>query len=157
ELLSEQLDGESSTRFSNNIPAVRYYRGVNTLRTTGESPGSDEAETLSFAYQIDMDAIELRAPSKDGGMFRPYFECWKGFISSLLVQGRNMDNVHMIRLDLKRYYDNIKRSTVKNVLISAITPAYESLEYTENFLPFFQPTKDTDQRHNATVDFLLDH
>ncbi|WP_205883566.1 hypothetical protein, partial [Pseudomonas viridiflava] len=63
----------------------------------------------------------------------------------------------MIRLDLKRYYDNIKRSTVKNVLISAITPAYESLEYTENFLPLFQPTKDTDQRHNATVDFLLDH
>lgn len=157
ELLSEQLDGESSTRFSNHIPAVRYYRGEDTLRTTGESPGTEESETLSFAYQIDMDAIELRAPPKDGGMFRPYFECWQGFIASLLSQGRNMDNVHMVRLDLKRYYDNIKRSTVKNLLTSVITPAFESLEYQENFLPLFQPTKASDQRNNATIDFLLDH
>lgn len=71
ELLSEQLDGESSVRFSNYIPAVRYYRGENTLRTTGESPGAEETETLSFAYQIDMDAVELRAPRKTAGCFDP--------------------------------------------------------------------------------------
>lgn len=156
ELLSENLDIEGSTKFSNHIPAVRYYRGNDTLRTTGETPGTEETETLSFAYQVDMDAVEMRTPHTDGGMFRPYFECWRGFISSLLSQGQKMDHVHMVRLDLKRYYDNIKRSTVKNTLVKSIIPAYEGLEQQEQFIPLFQPSEALEQRHNATVDYLLD-
>ncbi|AKS08666.1 hypothetical protein AA957_21900 [Pseudomonas trivialis] len=156
ELLSEHLDGEGPQKFSNCIPAVRYYRGNNTLRTTGETAGVEESETLSFAYQVDMDAIEFRTPPTDGGMFRPYFECWQGFISSLLSQGQKMDHIHMVRLDLKRYYDNIKRSTVKDSLLKSITPAYMSLDQAEQFVPLFQPTEALNQRDNAIVDYLLD-
>lgn len=156
ELLTERLDNNSETTYSSCIPAVRHYRSLNTTKTTGESPGVSVNETLSFAYQIDMDAIEGRAPPTVGGMFRPYFECWKEFISSLLNQGNKMDQVHMVRLDLKRYYDNIKRSIIKATLSKSINAAYSKLDNPEIFAPLFRPDKLLDERQNAVVDYLLD-
>ncbi|WP_155627598.1 CHC2 zinc finger domain-containing protein [Burkholderia cepacia] len=157
ELLTERLDDGSDSKFSNHIPAVRYYRSIDHVRTTGEPGGTEHSETLSFAYQVDMDALEGRSPPGEGGMFRPYFECWRGFISSLLRQGRAMNHVHMVRLDLKRYYDRITRIVVKDILGSSIESAYKSLgDSREAFVPLFRPTGLQAERQHAAIDFLLD-
>ncbi|NHV26803.1 CHC2 zinc finger domain-containing protein [Burkholderia sp. D-99] len=157
ELLTERLDYGTATKFSNYIPAVRYYRSLNHTRTTGETEGVEQSETISFAYQVDMDAVEGRKPPGEGGMFRPYFECWKEFISSLLRQGGEMSHVHMVRLDLKRYYDNIKRLVAKDVLTRCIESGYESLgDGCDSFAPLFQPGALQGERQRAIIDFLLD-
>jgi len=157
ELLTERLDDGSESKFSNHIPAVRYYRSIDHVRTTGESEGTEHSETLSFAYQVDMDALEGRSPPSEGGMFRPYFECWRGFISSLLKQGRAMNHVHMVRLDLKRYYDRITRIVAKDILGSSIESAYKSLEDSrEAFVPLLRPKALQAERQHAAIDFLLD-
>lgn len=156
ELLSEQLDESSELGFSRFIPAVRFYRDSDRKKTTGEPNGSSFDETLSFAYQIDMDVLEGRHPPSSGGIFRPFFDCWKEFIASLLSQGEGMSQVHMIRLDLKRYYDNIKRSVMKGMLQDCINSAFEKLDNSENFAPLFQPAGFTDERNRAVVDFLVD-
>jgi len=157
ELLTERLDHGTETKFSNHIPAVRYYRSFDHVRTTGETEGTEHSETLSFAYQIDMDAIEGRNPPSEGGMFRPYFECWRGFISSLLRQGREMSHVHMVRLDLRRYYDSIKRIVAKDILSRSIESAYRGLgDGQDAFLPLFRPGALEGERERAAIDFLLD-
>ena len=156
ELLTERLDDGTEKRFSNFIPAVRYYRSLKRWRTTGETEGTENNKTLSFAYQIDMDVLEGRHPPGDSGMFRPYFDCWKDFISSLLTQGREMDQVHMVRLDFKRYYDRIKRTIVKDLLQSSVAAGYQSLEEKSKFVPLFQPKNLESERQNAAVDFLLE-
>lgn len=158
ELLSESLDNGSPNKFSNNIPAVRYYRSLNMSRTTGEGGCSEHEATLSFAYQVDMEVLEGEHPSKDG-IFRPYFDCWKEFISSLLEQGKKMNHVHMVRLDLKRYYDRIKKSVVRDVLRNSVIPAYEELgsdDQEHNFIPIFRPRALDNEPHKAVIDFLLD-
>lgn len=159
EILTEGLDNNTIKQFSNHIPAVRFYRSLGISRTTGEG-GVGEIETpLSFAYQIDMDLLEDRSPSKDSGFFRPYFECWKEFIGSLMQQGEHMENVHMVRLDFKRYYDNIRRDIVKNVLRQSLIPAYGMLDEDSKsaFAPLFQPMNMDDERYNGAIDLLLEH
>jgi len=156
ELLSEQLDDGTDLQFSEFIPAVRYYRSLDKQKTTGEPNGSSFEETLSFAYQIDMDVLEGRHPPSSGGIFRPYFDCWKEFIASLLSQGKGMNQVHMVRLDLKRYYDNIKRSVMKSMLQECISSAFANLDSSEHFAPLFQPKGFIGERNRAVVDFLVD-
>ncbi|WGY72979.1 hypothetical protein KEC55_33510 [Burkholderia cepacia] len=157
EILTERLDDGSDSKFSNHIPAVRYYRSIDHVRTTGESGRTEHSETLSFAYQVDMDALEGRSPPSEGGMFRPYFECWRGFISSLLKQGRAMNHVHMVRLDLKRYYDRITRIVAKDILSSSIESAYKSLGDSQGaFAPLLSPKALQTERQHAAIDFLLD-
>jgi len=156
ELLTERLDDGTERRFSNYIPAVRYYRSLKRHRTTGESEGTEVHQTLSFAYQIDMDVLEGRRPPGGNGMFRPYFECWKEFISSLLAQGREMDHVHMVRLDFKRYYDRIKRPIIKDLLQRSVAAGYQKLESQSAFVPLFQPKNLESERQNAAIDFLLE-
>lgn len=157
EILTDRLDDGTGKRFSNFVPAVRFYRSLNLTRTTGEGKCSEQNETLSFAYQIDMEVLEGRQPGGDSGIFRPYFECWKGFIASLLRVGEKMDQVHMVRLDLKRYYDRLRRSIVRDILRQAIEPAYDLLgERQKTFAPLFAPPHFLHQRAGATIDFLLD-
>jgi len=55
------------------IPAVRRRRGQGRAKTTGRIR---PPETVSFAYQIDMDALEGRIPPRSSGMFVHYFDCW---------------------------------------------------------------------------------
>lgn len=156
ELLSEHLDSGSALGFSRFIPAVRFYRGLDSKKTTGEPNGSSYDETLSFAYQIDMDVLEGRHPPSSGGIFRPFFDCWKEFIASLISQGEGMSQVHMIRLDLKRYYDNIKRAVMKGMLQDCLNHAFETLDNPGDFAPLFQPEGFIDERNRAVVDFLVD-
>ena len=156
EILTDRLDDGSEHQFSNHIPAVRYYRSTNNQRTTGEHQAETYDETLSFAYQIDMDVLEGKSPPSESGIFRPYFECWRGFISSLLAQGARMEHVHMIRLDLKRYYDKIKRSVVRDLLRDCLKPAYHSLQDPDQFAPLFRPNGLLHERENAVIDFVVE-
>lgn len=126
ELLSERLDEFclDDELFSNCIPAVRYYGEGHPTVTTGlrtnaeDSPiGIDDEQVLSFAYQIDMEVIEGRKPASDQGMYRPYVDSWRDFMKSLKSQAEEIGVVHSVRLDVKRYYDNLQRFVVRDSLL----------------------------------------
>ncbi|WP_288988191.1 CHC2 zinc finger domain-containing protein [uncultured Pseudoalteromonas sp.] len=104
-------------RLSDCIPATRYYRDDNLSASTGNRVV--ENLVLSFAYQIDMELLE-GAPPKKEGMFRPYFNSWKDFTASISMAAKKMPLVHMVRLDLKRYYDELQRYVVRDALRNCI-------------------------------------
>jgi DNA primase catalytic core len=156
ELLSERWDGFEDQPFSYFIPAVRYNRRGNTTFTTGERGQSRLDETLSFAYQIDMDVLEGRNPAGESGMFRPYFECWRDFIHTLTRQSRSMPAVHMIRLDVKRYYDRLRKVVVRDALRGPIDLAFEKMNSDDRPAAWFGFPDSTNERPQAIVDWLLD-
>lgn len=126
ELLTERHDYQllGASNFSKEIPAVRYYRSLKRTTTTGFSQSPDEdVPILSFAYQIDMEVVEGTQIPSDQGMFRPYIECWRDFMESLDRQIHQFDIVHTLRLDVKRYYDNIRRYIVRDLLHSTLSSA----------------------------------
>lgn len=135
ELLTERWDASALgiTAFSQCIPAVRYYREERKTVTTGISNPSNETQpltlekTLSFAYQIDMEVIEGRQPATDQGMFRPFLECWRDFMQSLKNQAKEISYVHVIRLDVSRYYDRIRRHVVRDSIQPFIQQALETV------------------------------
>ncbi|MFT5294903.1 MAG: DNA primase catalytic core [Colwellia sp.] len=107
----DHIDG-----FSLTIPAIRYYSKTKTTITTGEGGKGFHDVILSFAYQIDMEIVEGRVVPQTSGMFRPYFDCWKEFTKSINTAASKMPQVNMVRLDLKRYYDRLKRHVLQNAL-----------------------------------------
>jgi hypothetical protein len=130
ETLTERFDVvKEADCFSISIPAVRFYRGRNQTLTTAENglPGANE-QTISFAYQIDMDVLEGRSKASNQGMFRPYIECWREFVESLRATANRFDEVYAVRLDLKRYYDRLYKSTVRDALRVPFSEAIERLK-----------------------------
>jgi DNA primase catalytic core len=156
ELLTERLDSVGNdVPFSRHIPAVRYYRSAKKTITTAENlAGGEQTETLSFAYQIDMDVLEGNRPATDQGMFRPFFECWREFNFSLQRQSRNMPAVHMVRLDLKRYYDNLARSTIRDSLKTPLRNAFKKID--EDSIQCAQLFETSSNRSDALVDWICD-
>ena len=159
ETLTERFDVlKEEACFSRSIPAVRFYRGRRATITTAESgaPGTNE-QTLSFAYQIDMDVLEGRSKAANQGMFRPYIECWRDFIGSLRTTANSFDEVYALRLDVKRYYDRLYRSTVKDALKEPFKVAFERLdvaERREEFAPSF--SEDRQNLSDAVVDWFCE-
>lgn len=101
------------------------------MRTTGPEPLRPEGdETVSFAYQIDMDVLEGRTPPRREGMFRPYYACWKHFISYIdrRVQACDLPQLFVARLDIRRFYDSLPRFAVDNVLVTSLREALNALE-----------------------------
>ncbi len=143
ETLTERFDvTEESDSFSRSIPAVRFYRSRKETITTAENgrPGAN-AQPLSFAYQIDMDVLEGRSKASNQGMFRPYIECWREFIASLRATATRFEDVYALRLDLKRYYDRLHRTTVRDALKAPFKEGVERLttaERLEEFAPSFR-------------------
>jgi DNA primase catalytic core len=156
ELLTERFDDNSESPFSYSIPAVRYDRRTKRTRTTGERGDSEITDTLSFAYQIDMDVLERRQPPGESGMFRPYFDCWRDFIHSITKQSKHMPQVHMVRLDVKRYYDRLRKSVVRDSLRQPIDNAYQKLNDKTAFARWFNPYDSDNERHQASLDWILD-
>lgn len=153
ELLTERYDKPIGESFSSAIPAVRFERNANRARTTGY--GFESSEVFSFAYQIDMDVVEGRQPSGESGIFRPYFDCWKDFITSVTRQGSKMTQVYMVRLDVKRYYDELRKSVVRNSLRLPLDKAFERLANATDFATWFAPYGQN-ERIQAVLDWLLD-
>ena len=142
ETLSERFDiTDESDSFSRSIPAVRFYRSrKETITTAEDGRPSANLQTLSFAYQIDMDVLEGRSTASNQGMFRPYIECWREFIASLSSTANHFEKVYALRLDLKRYYDCLHRTTVRDALKEPFKIGIERLraaERLEEFAPSF--------------------
>ena len=133
-MLDEILkDNPNCRRFMELIPAVRYEpgRGSQSLRTTGPEPLRPERdETVSFAYQVDMGVLEGRTPPRREGMFRPYYACWKDFISYIdrRVRACVLPQLFVARLDIRRFYDSLPRFAVDNVLVTSLRDALSTLE-----------------------------
>lgn len=135
EILTERWDhlAYSPSTFSRSIPAVRYYREERRTVTTGfdldgkGNWGELSNRTLSFAYQIDMDVLDGRQPASSQGMYRPFHECWLDFMKSISRQVSEMGYVYAVRLDVKRYYDRLRRYVVRDSLQARLTHAIESV------------------------------
>ncbi|WJG24158.1 CHC2 zinc finger domain-containing protein [Vibrio furnissii] len=151
ELLTERCDFKDN--FSLNIPATRYYRTSNTTITTGEGEKSEHSLTLSFAYQIDMEVLEGREVAGSSGMFRPYFECWKEFTRSINKAANQMSQVHMVRLDLKRYYDRLQRYVLQDALRDCIPDDLSKYEQ-DHLLELVQGNGQ--DKKSKVIDWLLD-
>ncbi|MDR8016529.1 CHC2 zinc finger domain-containing protein [Ectopseudomonas guguanensis] len=169
EILTERWDGAAlgSVAFSQNIPAVRYYREERKTVTTGLRKALDDNKpiilldrTLSFAYQIDMEVLEGRQPATDQGMFRPFHECWRDFTRSLNKQARDIGYVHTIRLDVSRYYDRLRRHVVRDSVQSSLRDAFETVANdAQEFAGFLQSRSENIQasdRSASIVDQLSD-
>ncbi|MFM0557587.1 CHC2 zinc finger domain-containing protein [Paraburkholderia sediminicola] len=170
ELLTERHDfaHEGPRAFSDCIPAVRWYGTEKEVRVTGYfsarefDPAIDEDErsphdeaTLSFAYQVDMDVVEGRRKPTDQGMFRPYIECWRDYMGSLDRQAKAIgEHVHVLRLDAKRYYDEIQRYVVRDRLLASIEQAL-IVSGAEDFADILQlPHPDAGVTAERLVDLL---
>lgn len=147
ELLTQRHDQLSATgkMFSECIPAVRWFSSQQRVEVTGLEDEltalEGEESTLSFGYQIDMDVLEGRRPPSDQGMFRPYGQCWRAFMESLHRQSRAIGNqIHVLRLDAKRYYDSIQRYVVRDALQNPVKHALISngAEFFRTLLGTFQ-------------------
>lgn len=130
ELLTQRhdlLSAEGRT-FSAWIPAVRWFSSSRKVEVTGQfdelTALEGEEPILSFGYQVDMDVLEGAKTPSDQGMFRPYGQCWRDFMSSLNRQCQSIGSrVHVLRLDAKRYYDSIQRYVVRDALREPIQNA----------------------------------
>jgi len=154
ELLTERHDlfGADARTFSECIPAVRYYRSTGRTLVTGlERTSTDSEQVLSFAYQVDMEVLEGASAPTDQGMFRPFGECWREFMGSINRQIRSIGRVHVLRLDAKRYYDNIRRYVVRDRLMTALSAALAPA-----WPPSLLPLKDNDHDVSRLVDVLCD-
>ena len=168
-ILDEILRDYSETpQFMESIPAVRYWRGRTSARiqTTGlERFRPADSETVSFAYQIDMDVLEGRIPPKQEGMFRPYYPCWQEFIAFIdrRVSECSFPKLHVARLDVRRYYDCLPRHAVRDVLLPSLQRALHALaqasddERGVNCAGLFLPNEgDPESRARAIADWLCD-
>jgi hypothetical protein len=169
EILTERWDhmNYSGSSFSTTIPAVRYYREDRRTVTTGFDCKGDRSweavhsRTLSFAYQIDMDVLEGRQPATDQGMYRPFHECWRDFMKSLSTQAAEIGYVYSVRLDVKRYYDRIRKYIVRDSLQRKLQAAIESVsENTPGFaekLSFLGEAPDAASKAAVVLDHLDEH
>ncbi|OQS08510.1 hypothetical protein B0T37_19645 [Chromobacterium violaceum] len=130
ELLTQRHDllSVEGKTFSEWIPAVRWFSATRKVEVTGpfdDLPAAEgEEATLSFGYQVDMDVLEGSKTPSDQGMFRPYGQCWRDFMSSLSRQCHAIGGrVHVLRLDAQRYYDSIQRYVVRDALLDSIKGA----------------------------------
>ncbi len=166
-VLNELLrDYAESPRFREWIPAVRYTTQVDggICETTGGLNSCGISETVSFAYQIDMDVVSGRIPPRREGMFRPYFACWKDFIDFIdrRVRACRSEIYHVARLDVRSFYDTLHRSAVIDAILPAVRNGLRELsDATENgalnCAKLFAPDViDPDQRAGRLVDWLCD-
>jgi hypothetical protein len=109
------------------IPAVRFWPDQPSLVVTGVvRPDS----AVSFAYQIDMRALEERPDrTRRRDMFRPFLDCWNSFIRHI---GRRLERmrcelIYVARLDIKSFYDHIPRHEVDH-LLDRVLPDADTLE-----------------------------
>lgn len=173
ELLTQRHDrlSASGQTFSASIPAVRWYGSRHAVEVTGpfaelNEPRIEEGEpeTLSFGYQIDMDVLEGDKTPSDQGMFRPFGQCWRGFMGSLAKQCHAIGpRVHVLRLDAKRYYDTIQRYVVRDALLEPLRTVLTTSGLPEGFADVLGLTNVTDPAKQESAldqllsDLLFDH
>jgi CHC2 zinc finger/Reverse transcriptase (RNA-dependent DNA polymerase)/Toprim-like len=161
--LAELLRFDGDVQRLGKIPAVRWWPDRKEMTTTGR--GDPGGETVSFGYQIDMSALEGRPDRRSGrrDMFRPFIECWNAYIAYI---GRRLSRmpgpvVHVARLDVRRFYDEIPRRVIHRKLDQALgkllTYAPEFVEQL-GFAPGDRGHSDTHETWKARIrDWVLAH
>lgn len=143
------------------IPAVRFDAGGKLLLTGERSLRDGEArEAVSFAYQVDMAIADRVATPSRAGLFRSYFACWRDFIEHIdrRVARMPQEIVHVLRLDISGYYDNVRRVDVDDALRAPLRQACERLEaFGEALVPLLCPRQTPTERADAILHFLLTH
>ncbi len=138
ELLCERPEIPGSV--ADCIPAVRYSSqkgtwttGVHSIGAPAGSHGEDQSgpsPIWSFAYQVDMDVVNGHTRDVADGLFRHYFDCWNDFtiaVDRRLAQlGDEIGQVHVGRLDIRKFYDRLPRSAVHRVLFPAVQKCLET-------------------------------
>ncbi|QDV42497.1 DNA primase [Stieleria neptunia] len=159
-LLNELLGSSiQSTEFEECIPAVRSDGGV--LRTTGLR-SSMAVRAVCFSYQIDMEIVRNEKPPGNEGFFRPYRDCWSDFVEYLSrkVQTNNTDPFddrpfYVARLDVRAYYDTVRRVCVDRILFDPLLEAIKSLDEPSQFAPSFRSSvTNATERAREFIDVL---
>ncbi len=141
-------------RFEQLIPAVRYQAEKGSY-LTGYKYKNEIKEVVSFAYQIDMAAID-GSVSAEQGMFRPFYDCWKEYIEYVQDGIRKLpdDKVYRVKIDVEKFYDNIERGTVRDALCE---PIRQSIMIDPDQWKFFGIDKDyPDKSAVRIVKWMLD-
>lgn len=156
-VLGELLRTHNSQTYTRAIPAVRWWPSVREARTTGRGGASNT--TVSFAYQIDMEALESRPDrSRRRDMFRPFIDCWNAYIAFAghRISRMRGGTVHVARLDISRFYDELPRVALETKLRTALETAMSL----SGVLPATLLRPDLIEpaaRARATTDWLLAH
>ncbi len=144
-----------SKGFAEQIPAVRFWPGAEgggKVVTTGPQDLRPINETVSFAYQVRMDVVNGLQPPGREGMFRTYFDCWTSFLDYVLRRSRQFrtPTLHVARLDIRGFYDNLSRDAVVN----ALTPGLKEALKRDHVAPLFRPDCNAVDRPARIVDWL---
>jgi DNA primase catalytic core len=138
------------------IPAVRYFE--KRIVTTYDGR---ELPTVSFAYQVDMEVLEGRIPPRNEGMYREYYACWSSFIQYIddRIMRCPFEQFHVARLDIRRYYDQLHRDAVYNVLFPALETALKKFNNVNLAILFDSERNDriSEDRASRIVDWFIDH
>lgn len=153
-VLSELLRVRPENRdVAEQLPAVRYWADQPNLVVTGETRPRN---AVSFAYQIDMRALEERPDrTRRRDMFRPFLDCWNSFIRHIggRIERMQCDLIYVARLDIKSFYDNIPRHAVARALDRAL-PSDDTLKLLDIAGRLGGPDED---RKATLIRWLLDH
>ncbi len=140
--------------FAERIPAVRYWADHPDLVVTGVNA---PLTAVSFAYQVDMRALEERPDRiRRRDMFRPFIDCWNSFILHIgnRIDRMRSDLIYVAHLDVRSFYDNAPRHAVEQVLERAL-PETETLDKLE-IAPLFG-LREGSNRRRALIEWVLDH
>lgn len=149
ELLASSLD----INYEKNIPAVRYRRGAGTY-LTGYQYRDISDEPLSFAYQIDMEAVN-GTTEIENGMFRPFYDCWRDYIGYIQdgIEKLESETVYRVKLDIQGFYDHLSKFVVRNALYESVE---EALRYDEKRFSFFMDGEENNDLAEKVVAWILD-
>lgn len=155
-ILNELLREGAYAGYARNIPAVRYdpSEGVYTTGAEIASAFADcPYQAVSFAYQVDMQVLRGEKPPVNG-LFRHFYDCWKDFISFLQegIALLDRENIFRVKLDIRGYYDNIRKRTVRDALAGSLEKAFG---YIEGQFEAMKLPEDSQARTNAVLDLLL--
>ncbi|MDE1568803.1 CHC2 zinc finger domain-containing protein [Aquabacter sp. P-9] len=155
-VLTELLRVRGEQReIAERIPAVRYWSDQPALVVTGAvRPQS----AVSFAYQIDMRALEERPDrNRRRDMFRPFLDCWNSFILHIgrRIERMRSDLIYIARLDIKSFYDHVPRYAVERALDQALPSADAMVLF--DIAPLFGAELDGGARRDSLMRWILDH
>lgn len=152
-VLNELLSRGNHVQYEKFIPAVRYAQDLEGGKTYVTGYGTQE-EVVSFAYQIDMSAVNGESEIKHG-MFRPFYDCWKDYIQYVQngIERLEGETVYRVKLDIRGFYDNIRKNVVRNALYPPIRQAL--LKDDSKFRCFRKEQDDEDDCAERLVDWIL--
>ena len=143
-----------TTEIAERIPAVRYWSHQPALVVTG---ARRPEIAVSFAYQIDMRALEERPDrNRRRDMFRPFLDCWKK-----LYFAHRPHRADAVGPDLYRALGHqvVLRSRASIAVERALDQALPSADAMVLFdiAPLFGAELDGGARRDSLMRWILDH